>query len=143
MLESRQGGENAAPTSGAFYAVEVGSLADFVAFVDRELDTSLQPAAHHVRADEGHGRNWGATLVSRQVNATRARYLDAHAEAVRNMSRYLTAGAVMMRVIDDLMRTYRTGEQLASLTPEQVLRMLRDAPRPTIDEVLHRRALAD
>jgi len=120
----------AGSAGGPRIEVRVGSLADFAAFVGRELAGALEPAAHRVRDDQPHGRHWGATVVSRVVDATRVRYLDAHAEAVRNMGRYLTAGAVMMDVIDELMRTYRTSEEMASVTSEQVLAMLRDAPRP-------------
>lgn len=112
--------------------VQVGSLGDFVAFVSRELETGLQPAARGIRDDQACGQHWGATVVSRLVDATRVRYLDAQAEAVRNMDRYVTAGAVMMNVIDQLMRTYRTSEDMATLTSEQVLAMLREAPRPPI-----------
>ena len=130
--------EVGAPVSEAAAPIEVrvGSLGDFVAFVSREMESSLEPATRGIRDDQPSGQHWGATVVSRLVNGTRVRYLDAHAEAVRNMGRYLTAGAVMMNVIDQLMRTYRTSEEMASLTSEQVLAMLRDAPRPPIAQDL-------
>jgi hypothetical protein len=116
--------------AGSPIDVRVSSLGDFVAFVSRELEGSLEPATRGIRDDQHSGQHWGATVVSRLVNGIRVRYLDAHAEAVHNMGRYLTAGAVMMTVIDQLMRTYRTSEEMATLTSEQVLAMLRDAPRP-------------
>ena len=112
--------------------VRVESLGDFAAFVSRELESSLEPATRGIRDVQPAGQHWGATVVSRLVNGTLVRYLAAHAEAVRNMGRYLTAGAVMTNVIDQLMRTYRTSEEMAALTSEQVLAMLRDAPRPPI-----------
>ena len=115
--------------AGPRIEVQIGSLADFAAFVGRELGASLESAAQRAVDDQAHGRHWGSTVVSRLVDATRVRYLDAHTEAVRNMGRYLAAGAVMIDVIDELMRTYRTSEELAGVTSEQVLAMLRDAPR--------------
>jgi hypothetical protein len=137
--------ETGAPVAEAASRIEVrvDSLGDFVAFVSRELESTLEPATQGIRDDQPSGHHWGATVVSRLVNGTRLRYLDAHAEAVRNMGRYLAAGAVMMNVIDQLMRTYRTSEYMASLTSEQVLAMLRDAPRPPIAQDLRLRPLVE
>jgi hypothetical protein len=114
------------------YAVEIESLADFHAFVDREISTALEPRSSSVRADLLEGRHWGGALRTGMVRAARLNYGQAHSRADANLGAYLRAGATMLEVIKVLMENYRTTEDLARLSVEDVLRLF--------DEVAERQA---
>jgi hypothetical protein len=103
------------------YSVEIDSLTDFAAFLDREMRLNVDPATSEVRADAPHGMNWGATLNSALVENARFSYLEAHEISVRNLARYIGAGSLMTEVIERLMQMYRTTEEMARLTTEDVL----------------------
>lgn len=107
------------------YAVEIESLADFLTFVDREVATALQPGTYGIGMELSHGNHWGGTVHGGLMRAVRVSYLDAQYDADANLASYLRAGEAMSVVIQRLMGTYRTAEELASLTTEQVLDMFR------------------
>jgi hypothetical protein len=121
MAESGQGGVR--------YGVESDGLADFLAFLDRELSTSVKPAAREIIVDQSHGMEWGKSLHGRLVADARARYAGAHAEAVFNLTRYHWAGVLMTEVIQRLMQTYRTSEELAQLSTDDVLALFTQVNR--------------
>lgn len=111
------------------YAVEIESLGDFLTFVDRELATQLEPGAAGVRDDLPQGQRWGSSLHGRVILAARRSYLEANHRADANLASYVSAGATMLDVIKRLMDTYRTSEEMAALTTEDVLRLFDDVAR--------------
>jgi hypothetical protein len=105
------------------YAVEIESLTDFLAFVDRELTATLEPGSSGIRVQLPAGQRWGGTVQGRVVRAARVAYLGAHGNATDNLASYAEAGATMLEVIKRLMDTYRTSEELAKVRTEDVLRL--------------------
>jgi hypothetical protein len=101
--------------------VEIGGLGDFATFLDRELRANLDPTVDTIRTDSPHGLNWGVTLASALVGKVRSHYVDSQEEALRNLAAYLWAGRTMRELIDRLVDTYRSSEEMAQLTTEDVL----------------------
>ncbi len=110
---------------GHRYAVEIESLADFLTFVDREVTTALQPGTYGIGMELSHGNHWGGTVHGGLMRAVRVAYLDAQYDADANLASYLRARVAMRIVVQRLMDMYRTTEEMASLTTEQVLELFR------------------
>jgi hypothetical protein len=106
---------------GAILGVEIGGLADFAAFLDQELRANFSPTVDAIRTDSSHGLNWGTRLRSGLIDAARTTYVRSQEEALANLSGYLGAGAAMRDLIQRLMETYRTSDEMAGLTTQDVL----------------------
>lgn len=124
MAESGQG--------GITYAVDSMGLAEFLAFLDRELSTTVGPVARAIVNDQSHGLDWGTTLDGRLVEDARTRYAETQAEAAVNVARYHWAAMLMTEVIQRLMQNYRTSEEMAHLRTDDVLALFTQAHRDAI-----------
>jgi hypothetical protein len=116
MVELADGGGGGLPT----FSVEIGSLADFIAFIERELNGTLDPAVDRARGDYQHGLEWGTRITGRKVPYSRYNYVKSQRLAVDNMAQYLLTGVAMLEVIERLTQVYRTTEELAALTTEDI-----------------------
>ncbi len=117
MLESGGGGGGWAPVQ---YQVTIDSLADFVNFIEREVNYNLDPGLSRIQSDYSHGLLWGLTVPGQVVRASREGYSQAQQLAVDNMIRYVLTGAAMRETIERLMETYKTAEEMATVSTEQV-----------------------
>ena len=111
------------------YAVRVDSLSDFALFLERELGVAVDPGVRHIHDDSPHGLNWGDRVRSALVDRTRTGYTASQRGAITNLANYLRAGAVMLEVIERLITTYRTSEEMAALSTEDVLRFFIEVRR--------------
>ena len=66
------------------------------------------------------------------VADARSRYAGTHAEAVWNLARYRWAGMLMTEVISRLMQTYRTSDEMAHLSTDDVLTLFTQAHRDVV-----------
>jgi hypothetical protein len=116
MVEVADGGGGAFPA----YSVEIGSLADFIAFIERELNGTLDPAIDRARGDYPRGLEWGTRITGQKIPYARFNYVKSQRLAVENLAQYLLTGVAMLEVIDRLTQVYRTTEELATLTTEDI-----------------------
>lgn len=116
MVEVADGGGGGIPT----YSVEIRSLADFIAFIERELDGTLDPAVDRARGDYPRGLEWGTRMTGQKIPYSRFNYVKSQRLAVENLAQYLLTGVAMLEVIDRLTQVYRTAEELAAVTTEDI-----------------------
>jgi len=90
--------------------VDLGGLDDFRAFVSRELDRNLRPAAHGVTADHGRGVGFGDQNIGAAIQAARAHYYETLATATANMTAYVESAEVLIEAIRRVSRNYRDAD---------------------------------
>jgi hypothetical protein len=105
---------------GPTYSVEIGSLSDFISYIEGELSGTLEPTVDQARSDYPHGLEWGTRIAGQQIPYSRFNYVKSQRLAVENLGQYLLTGVAMIEVIDRLTQVYRTTEELAALTTEEV-----------------------
>jgi hypothetical protein len=105
---------------GPTYSVEIGSLAEFISFIEGELSGTLEPSVGQARSDYPHGLEWGTHISGQQIPYTRFNYVKSQRLAVENLAQYLLTGLSMIEVIDRLTQVYRTTEELAAVTTEDI-----------------------
>lgn len=106
------------------YSVKIESLADFVAFLERDVDPSLDRGLAQAQTDAATGQQLCSGLIGPMLGSSKVNYEYAQRYPIENLVRYLFTGAAMLDTIDHLTQLYRGAEELASLTPAQVQGML-------------------
>lgn len=102
------------------FAVEIKSLADFLSFIEHDLEANLNTGLDRIRSEADRGADLGAGLVGEMIVYSRYNYLRAQGYPIENLVRYLFTGAAMLEVIEHLMKMYKTTEEMAALTMEDV-----------------------
>jgi hypothetical protein len=115
------------PMSLTQYTVDIGTMNDFVAFVERELGLNYRPAVDGIRGDYTHGLNWGQGVHGELVRHGRAHYVNGQWQATQNLLGYLVTGLAMLDTIKRLTELYQTNEAMASLEWSQVEAQMSDA----------------
>lgn len=115
------------PMSLTQYAVDIGTMNDFVTFVERELGLNYRPAVNGIRDDYSHGLNWGQGVHGDLVRYGRAHYVKGQWQATQNLLGYLVTGLAMLDTIKRLTELYRTNEAMAGLEWKQVEAEMSDA----------------
>jgi len=133
LVDENQPTSAQAPPPATFvrYAVEIDGLSDFAGFIDREVDQNIDPAVKNIDFDHRDGLHWGVRLgsgldrrASDVVSAARTSHNQVRYRSTRNMEQYIRAAQVMVETIHQLMDTYRTAEELSTLTPGTVKFMI-------------------
>jgi hypothetical protein len=106
------------------FSVRIESLADFVAFMERDVDPTLDRGLAQAQNDAATGQQLCAGLTGPMLGSSKANYEYAQRYPIENLIRYVFTGAAMLDTIDQLTRIYRGAEEMASLTPAQVQGML-------------------
>lgn len=109
------------------FEVKVGSLADFLGFIERELDLGLDPGVRQISTDAEQGLDWCTGVTGPKIAYSWQNYAFSQRYPVENLARYLLTGLAMLEVIEALIPHYRNAEDLAALTTEEVQARLSDA----------------
>jgi len=115
------------PMSLTQYAVDVGTMNEFVAFVERELGLNYRPAVDGIRSDYTHGLNWGQNVHGDLVRYGREHYVKGQWQAAQNLLGYLVTGLAMLDTIKRLTELYQSNEAMANLEWSQVEAQMTDA----------------
>jgi hypothetical protein len=110
------GGGFAFPT----FKVEINSLADFLSFIEHDLGTNLDTGLNRIKVEAESGARLASGLMGPMIAYSRLNYLRAQDYPIENLVRYLFTGAAMLEVIEYLMKMYKTTEEMAALTTEEV-----------------------
>jgi hypothetical protein len=102
------------------FKVEINSLADFLSFIEHDLGANLDTGLSRIKAEAETGAGLGAGLAGPMIAYSRLNYLRAQDYPIENLVRYLFTGAAMLEVIEYLMKMYKTTEEMAALTTEEV-----------------------
>lgn len=102
------------------FKVEINSLADFLAFIEHDLGANLDTGLNRIKAEAESGAGLASGLVGPMIAYSRLNYLRAQDYPIENLVRYLFTGAAMLEVIEYLMKMYKTTEEMAALTTEEV-----------------------
>ncbi|MBX6752295.1 MAG: hypothetical protein IRY85_21980 [Micromonosporaceae bacterium] len=117
------------------FKVEINSLADFLSFIEHDLGTSLDTGLNRIKAEAESGAGLAAGLVGPMIAYSRLNYLRAQDYPIENLVRYLFTGAAMLEVIEYLMKMYKTTEEMAVLTTEEVRGFLSAAYQQKYEEL--------
>ena len=109
------------------YTVDIGTMNDFVAFVERELGLNYRPAVDGIRGDYTHGLNWGQGVHGDLVRYGRSHYVNGQWQATQNLLGYLVTGLAMLDTIKRLTELYETNEAMAQLEWSQIEAQMSDA----------------
>jgi hypothetical protein len=112
--------DGALPLPFPTFQVEINSLADFLTFIERDLGANLDTGISRIKAEAESGANLAAGFVGERLFYSRLNYLYAQNFSIDNLVRYLFTGAAMLEVIECLMKMYKTTEEMAALTTEEV-----------------------
>ena len=102
------------------FAVEITSLGDFLAFIERELGVPLDAGVDRVMLDAGRSQAFAAGLAGPMISTSRHNHVHSQRFPVENLVRYLFTGVAMLEVIEQLMERYKNTEELATLTTADV-----------------------
>ena len=107
--------------------VDVDGLTDFRAFLIRELDTNLKPAADSICSDHGMGAHFGVGNAGTQVQAARKRYAEALEASTKNLATYVSTAEIMIEAIQKVATMYANVDLSAATTYSGVGKDLFDA----------------
>jgi len=102
------------------FQVEINSLADFLAFIEHDLGSNLNTGVDRIKSQASDSAGLGAGLPGEMIQCSRTAYLRALGNSVDNLVRYMFTAAAMLEVTEQLMKMYKTTEEMAALTVEQV-----------------------
>ena len=102
------------------FSVEIESLADFIAFMEQDVDPGLDRGLAQAQADATTAQQLCAGLTGPMIGGAKANYEYAQRYPIDNMVRYLFTGSAMLETIDRLTQLYRTAEEMADVTTDQV-----------------------
>jgi hypothetical protein len=102
------------------YVVGFDTLKDFIAFMDKELNGSLDRGIDRIQGDSPYGQDLVAGLMGHKIGRTRYNYLHGQQYALDNLARYMLTGLAMLEVIDHLLKIYRNAEDLAAVSTEDL-----------------------
>jgi hypothetical protein len=102
------------------FQVEISSLADFLAFIEHDLGLNLKSGLDHAVSEANSGAYLAAGFPGEMIIRSWETYLLAQKYPIDNLVRYLFTGAAMLEVIEYLMKMYKTTEEMAALTSEEV-----------------------
>jgi hypothetical protein len=90
--------------------VDVASLDGFRAFLAREVDRNLRPAADGINADHRRGVGFGHDNVGGNVQAARRGYDESLATATANLAGFVDAAEILVDAIRRVGQNYRDAD---------------------------------
>ena len=102
------------------FAVEINSLADFLSFIEHDLGANLNTGLDRIQSEANRSAGLGAGLAGERFFYSWRSYLQAQRFPIENLVRYLFTGTAMLEVIEHLMKMYKTTEEMAALSMEDV-----------------------
>jgi hypothetical protein len=100
--------------------VDVDGLTDFRAFLIRELDTNLKPAADSICSDHGMGAHFGVGNAGTQVQAARKRYAEALEASTKNLATYVSTAEIMIEAIQKVATNYADADLSVAVQSDKV-----------------------
>lgn len=102
------------------FSVKIESLSDFIAFMEQDVDPGLDRGLTQAKVDATTGQQLCAGLTGPMIGSSKANYDYAQRYPIDNMVRYLFTGEAMLETIDRLTQIYRSAEEMAGVTTDQV-----------------------
>lgn len=121
--------------------VNVDGLNDFRAFLARELDTNLRPAAEGISNDHGMGVHFGVGNEGARIQAARTRYAEALQASYENLAQYIAISEILIEAIRTVTATYSEADLSAASRSKAITDTLVNAVSGGIK--LHQQAIAD
>lgn len=107
--------------------VDVDGLKDFRAFLVRELDTNLRPAAHGIANDHSMGVHFGGLNHGLRVRAARERYRASLEASTSNLAEYIRVAEVLITAIHEVSTTYENTDLSSAASTSKINAALADA----------------
>jgi hypothetical protein len=124
------------PPPGTIYAVDITGLSDFATFVQQEFDCTFAPGRRRVEQDSAGGFRWAATVPGDLVHASQMASYHSQRQMMGNLYQYLNTSTAMVEALRQLMTTYKTADELAGVSPKQILDALSAAlPTHTVSRI--------
>lgn len=116
------GGGGLTPTHMSLtkYEVNIDGLADFAAFIEREVATNIRPAVDGIAHDAWHGQRWGRDIRSQEVQDARSVYLSVQTGAIHVAQAFQSEAEILAEIVRKLITTYGSANELASMTDADI-----------------------
>lgn len=122
--DSGGGFDGFAPTS---IIADVRGIRDFGDLLRTEIDANFQPNKDRVIAEHRRGVGFGARSASLDMHIAVHKYFNCLSAAVDNLEAYVAASDVLVAAAHKIADAYRTADQLASASMQDIEKALNDA----------------